>query len=364
MTVDLPQEIVDKIIDEIADAVHDYHLRIANLRACSLVSSIWLHRSQKYLFQEIRFCTSDFLKWCKRIPPGENGPSRHTTLIEFRSAAGPTCSPDHISSFTNLQALHLWQISLDSNIYARSLSGLGSILRELLFRDCQIHFDHFVSFVQPFTNLERLRLFNNHFAPGGEIRVSDYKELSCFKGTLEFRDTHQQDDSVGRFFHQLSTLPSAFHTLAFWNYGRVVGEVHELLAASRMTLTRLVFRTSAPGETSLVNLDALEELKFSSLQFYKLPPVLRTVTSKKFENIQLFDTERLVNRNEDPKRWAPVDLELCALADRLQSARNFSPGGLRVSFVIGGSCRTSLRVVEYARELLPGSQKHRFISIY
>ena len=50
MTVSLPQEITDKIIDTVAK---DQALQVPTLRTCSLVSRTWVYRSQKHLFSNI-----------------------------------------------------------------------------------------------------------------------------------------------------------------------------------------------------------------------------------------------------------------------------------------------------------------------
>ena len=83
MIVELPQEIIDKIIDEIARDGSLCTRQILDLQASSVGSSALHHRSRKHLFREISFSDRGFLNWCTNVRPGEDGPSRHVTFIRL-----------------------------------------------------------------------------------------------------------------------------------------------------------------------------------------------------------------------------------------------------------------------------------------
>jgi hypothetical protein len=116
-------------------------------------------------------------------------------------------------------------------------------------------------------------------------------------------------------------------------------------------------------ETDLASLDSLEELKLGTLQINKLPPILRTITSNSVRSVQLFLQRGLLENNfEDPREWALVDWELCALADRLHSAQSHDWVSLEVRLVDDPKV-AGLDLVGFAKELLPESQKHGYISL-
>jgi len=115
----------------------------------------------------------------------------------------------------------------------------------------------------------------------------------------------------------------------------------------------------------LTNLDALKELKFNFHDNGAIPPILRTITSRVLENIQFVLRERGDGHQcvpEDPGRWAHIDRELCALADRLQSAQGFDRARLEVRLVHERT-GVGIQLMKVVRGLLPGTQMHRYISL-
>jgi hypothetical protein len=114
-------------------------------------------------------------------------------------------------------------------------------------------------------------------------------------------------------------------------------------------------------ETDLASFDILEELGLGTSKIKKLPPILRTITSKNLRSVQLFLRRGSLEYNlEDPRAWARVDRELCALANRLHSARARDCISLEVRLV-DDSKVAGLDLVGFAKELLPESQKHGYI---
>src|SRR5579872_2016655 len=110
MAAELPQEIIDRIIDEIAlDPSSDTQGQARDMKALSFVSSKWQYRSRTHLFRELAITTDTFPSWCRDVRPGDDGPSRFVTYIRYKPSlleaernTGPleglACSPFHMGS--------------------------------------------------------------------------------------------------------------------------------------------------------------------------------------------------------------------------------------------------------------------------
>ena len=245
MTVELPQEIIDKIVDEIAGVEFLHTPRILALQACSMVSSAWHHRSRKYLFQRVCFSNGNFRKWCKKVRPGADGPSRHVTFIGLHYDSTVDLihtSPSHISSFTNLQILHINGISLLDKKDAVYLGGLGRTVRELRLQDGSTTMDLFLPFLKRFTNLEDLQLLGIWTPSSPKFKSRDHSKFPCLKGALQIGRSSRGWEYFAEFICQLARLPSTLHTIAVSSRSGMPAEVNQLFAACRKTLTRLEFR--------------------------------------------------------------------------------------------------------------------------
>ena len=118
----LIRDVVDHIIDQLYDP-EDYHTR-GYLRATSLVSTIWVDRSQHHLFSTVSFRDSRAVKrWCCRIEPDPDGVSRHVralTVGELFTVSTPRlavryikAAVPHLASFKNLQKFALGHTELE-----------------------------------------------------------------------------------------------------------------------------------------------------------------------------------------------------------------------------------------------------------
>lgn len=145
----LPQELVDKIIDELAcfhpsqdsDCCAPY----------SLISKIWIERTQEYHFSYVDIYGMDALeKWRRCITPSPSGVSRHTRnlylgkidtiegyeahLHAFNgveslsiSYCGFLLSPSVVECFTQMGS-SLVQLNIDSPTTARTIATLLAVL--------------------------------------------------------------------------------------------------------------------------------------------------------------------------------------------------------------------------------------------
>ena len=255
MVADLPQEIVDKIIDEIAlDPCRDIQDQARDMKMLSVVSPKWLHRSRKHLFHTLKISSHSFPWWCNDVRPGVDGPSRHITHLRYRPSlpeaermTGPldglAYSPSHMSSFINLQTLHFVSISLEHAGYVTCFEGLTPVVRELWLEDCQMDINQFVSFIRPFTNLKRLRLMRPQCPEESKLQDLVPTELPPLRGILEYHHPTRKAafQHIVSFIHELSLVPSSLNTITFRERLDAPEVANELLAASRRTLTKLTF---------------------------------------------------------------------------------------------------------------------------
>jgi hypothetical protein len=255
LIADLPQEITDKIIDEIAfDPSSEPRHTTRDLKTLSLLSPKWHHRSRTHLFQALEITPVSLPSWCSLVRPGSDGPSRFVTHIrynpswpEVEQSTGPageglTRNPSQLSAFTNLRTLHFVRISLQHPGYLTCFGKSVVTVRELWLEDCRMDISQLVSFLRLFTILERLRLMRPQCRTENKLQHWDMVEPPPLKGTLEY---HQSDmaasPNIPSFIQQFSLLPASFSTIVFRERLDKPTEVNRLLAASRRTLTKLTF---------------------------------------------------------------------------------------------------------------------------
>ena len=130
----LPQELIDRTIDNVDDR--------ESLKACSLVSSRWSHRSRKHLFAQVEFASQRNLeRWCACIRPGPSGPSflvEHLTLSENHfsrprspSSSAVTDAAPHFQSLSALRALEVRGWHMGTTCVVSMLHSFGSSLRNV-----------------------------------------------------------------------------------------------------------------------------------------------------------------------------------------------------------------------------------------
>lgn len=127
--------------------------------------------------------------------------------------------------------------------------------------------------------------------------------------------------------------------------------------------------SAIPKGINLKYLDFLRELELSTLVVSALPSVLRTVKSSCLESIRfillIHQLEELVEEiGESPTRrsWYQLDLELCALANRVEAAKKYTSGELRVKLTDANPATNASEVEEVVMLFLPRSREHKYIS--
>ena len=104
----LPQELLDMVIDRLADSIKSdlsFALyeedRISNY---SMVSRQWVERTQKHHFETVHFFTDwDIAKWRTRIEPDPSGVSRHARRFLWDNVDNMGDFDINIRAFTNLE---------------------------------------------------------------------------------------------------------------------------------------------------------------------------------------------------------------------------------------------------------------------
>ena len=99
------QELVDKVIDELAEP-DDYQINY--IAPYSLISRAWVARTQKHLFKLVYFDGPEKLrKWCRKITPDPAGVSRYTYELDFANINTLEGSEVHIRAFTCVKRLDI-----------------------------------------------------------------------------------------------------------------------------------------------------------------------------------------------------------------------------------------------------------------
>ena len=161
---DLPQELIDKIIDEVAQPNF-----VDTLRACCLVQKRWVERSRSHLFQEIDlYFKVRFRDWVKFIPPGPNGPCRHVRSLTYRqgmTVIGPEqlldLYPRHFISFTRLKSLQIFTLSLPwftPTSMKKVFGPVGGFVRTLVIINATLTLNSLLTFLIHFPRLEALNI--------------------------------------------------------------------------------------------------------------------------------------------------------------------------------------------------------------
>jgi len=169
----LPQELIDRTIDDIDDRT--------SLEACSLVCSRWSPRSRKHLFTQVKFASRrDLQRWCACIRPGPSGPSslvEYLTLSENHfsripssswtdsSASTITDAAPHFQSLSTLRVLEVRRWYMGTTRVVSMLYSFGSSLENVTRLTLR---DVIVQFIHPST----LRMFFGHFPRLDDLSIS------------------------------------------------------------------------------------------------------------------------------------------------------------------------------------------------
>ena len=126
-----PQELVDRIIDELAD-LNDY--QTCHIAPYSLISRAWVTHTQRHCFEHILFDGPEELeKWRRKIEPDPAGVSRHARRLVLTDIATLETFETHIRAFTHVEEAEITECDfILSPSVVEYFTPMGSSLVELL----------------------------------------------------------------------------------------------------------------------------------------------------------------------------------------------------------------------------------------
>jgi len=140
---DFPQELVDKVIDNLNEVLEQPGIEASSqhqLSDYSTVSKRWVNRTQYHHFGSLWFTGQNIMeKWRETIKPDPSGVSRHVRALHWRYIDILDGFEDHLRAFTNINEAQFY----DCNIFhhldnVRLLSQVASNLVELHFSHISI----------------------------------------------------------------------------------------------------------------------------------------------------------------------------------------------------------------------------------
>ena len=154
-----PQEIVDMIIDQLANYILSSSGKPANISWYSTISRQRVARTQKYLFESVHFDSQSGLeKWCRAIEPNPAGVSRHVHELSLRRVHQLEGLDSHIRAFACIEALIFYGCDiLLSPPVAKSFAPLRSTLVRLTIDSASTTYGIITSLLAALPHLRHLR---------------------------------------------------------------------------------------------------------------------------------------------------------------------------------------------------------------
>ena len=242
---DLPQELVDKVIDEVSqcDSTH-------TLRACCLVQKRWVERSRRHLFKEVNLYSMEhFGGWIKVIPLAPDGPYRHVRNLTYRqgiNVLGPKqlldLHPGHFTSFTRLESLHIFGLSLRRFTLTsmnKAFGPVGRLIRTLAVKNVVLTLNSLLMFLVHFPRLETLYLGDNlTTVPEKKKQPPNLPKLTGELVLVSMGSVHRP------FVLELSKLPLRYSELDIqfrWT-SEILNAIAHLILTCSPTLDKLTLR--------------------------------------------------------------------------------------------------------------------------
>ena len=209
----IPQELVDKLIDELADDPEP-------LRVCSLISRRWVGRSRHHLFRLINFPRADkFTRYRNMFPVDHSVHSCVRTLVITQPPREALRSGlEHLKAFRGLESLTLTDIinrpTEGQNTIEFLAEGLGDTLsvKSLKLIQWRVSPTTLMEFICRFPSLKDLNIERMDFLLGLP-RWKLPSRFPRFTGRLDFvdRDSH---GTAEKFLRLLARLPLAFREIS------------------------------------------------------------------------------------------------------------------------------------------------------
>lgn len=239
----VPQELVDEVLDHLADDM-------ATLRLCSLVAKSWIYPSRCHIFKNVFFTVTGATKWNRTFPNPKHSPAGHVRDLSFcfihRDV--PIDFADRMPYFSNVQKLTLiGQTAIDPG-FISALGQLPPSTRSLDITFSKILNAHIISVMQQLPNLDNLSLMSQEW--GGPILPGSGRLIQGrLSGKLRLRRRSAHRDLLGMLmeipmgpqFTEVEIRDARIHCFP---------ATLELVKACQDTLTKLHFSTLVMGNTS------------------------------------------------------------------------------------------------------------------
>ena len=248
MVPGLPQELVDKIIDLVAD--RERNTGMQDLKSCSLTARAWSRRSQRFILESVVIPSfRHLLEWHSEVDPTGGGVSSYVRMITLYDS-DPTWrfSPDtlaqlerHPAPFNRLECLNLKGFHLHSGVGHSELilkwfGRFGNTLKTLNLESCSLSPNAFQSVLHHLPLLDNVSIGDECHAiinAEGDRVLKRYPDgVAHFRGSLVTGINTLQE-----FLPCLLMVPIQFHRLVcVFN-----GEGHQIVFACAPTLQILNF---------------------------------------------------------------------------------------------------------------------------
>jgi len=237
----LPQELVEHIIDCLSDDLR-------TLETCTLVTTTWLARSRRHLFNSISLDDERVRKWCSAIRPGTEGISQLVRTLALQQAPQGyrwlgtvflDTIPDHFSSFRRVEKLVVTWLDLgdfEPGSLGRHFVHYGTSLRSLRLSYLSADYSSLMTFLQLFPYLEDLLIHTPDLCNDSPPeRISRTVPLvHGFLNLLSF------DSASSQFVSHMAGLDLRFSSISVFNCDFSSGSpLNNLLGASSSTLRSL-----------------------------------------------------------------------------------------------------------------------------
>ncbi|KAF9779557.1 hypothetical protein BJ322DRAFT_1024426 [Thelephora terrestris] len=383
----LPQELVDKIIDELGEDYWDpdykkhsddrIDVACEALHACTLVSKNWAGRARTHLFKAYKIEAHNFRSLI--IPPETVRP--YVTELEIKPRNRMyrlSASPD---LFTPFYACPIAHLKITSAALANApvhlvefITAISATLQTVTLEQCPVSLRLVHDIILAHANLKRLGLVdckikltdsNHSTTPHSDTPHSTNVELGLLSAVLP---PFGHDNHVP-LVDSMAQLPIKFSKLNFKYSYLGLGMVHtanaliEANAGSLSSLTVHIWGSvpQDPGDELLLfslkscfNLSELTlDMKYTILcfisAFASILSTLDPTQHTRLESVRL-RTQCLYQESRDRRVWSNIDTPLSELAKAVIDTK-----GKKLIFtltsVCGGNCRTFGK--KWLPELLP-----------
>lgn len=216
----IPQELVDKFIDELKDDEK-------SLLGCSLISRCWVARSRHHLFQRIIFPSAQtFASYCNLFPTNHEVHSyvRGVAILQWNRQPWVNKQAlhrglEHLRAFRALEALILAGIINGSTCDSNAIEALADGFEVVAPSIKTVKLVHWkasptalIEFICRFPSLDNLVVEDVDYLIG----LPDWKHPSKFPrfaGRFEFTDGYGRG-SAEKFLRLLSRLPLGFREIS------------------------------------------------------------------------------------------------------------------------------------------------------